>query len=153
MFDWFVAPLRCPACGAVSPPTSVTNMQTHLRDDADGSELPMGTDLDPLDVRRDDILSSAYQLVSEPVPGEPIRLLEIWRCPSCGRADNWALVTISGSRITAIEAVILDRAMLERAHFISDECFVLAAELSHLPTADLASGEISSVEVLRQRLP
>jgi len=152
MFDWFVAPLRCPACGAVSPPTSVTNMQTHLRDDANGSELAVDTELDTLDVRRDDILNSAYQLVSDPAPGEPIRLLEIWRCPSCGRGDNWAIITISGSRITEIEATTLDRATLEQAHFISDQCFVLAAELSGLPATDLSSGVVSCVEVLRQRL-
>ena len=104
MFDWFVAPLQCPACGAVSPPTSATNMVTHLRDDANGSELAVGSTFDALDLRTDDILSSSYQLVSAPASGEPIRLLDTWRCPSCGRSDNWALVTINGTRITAIEA-------------------------------------------------
>jgi hypothetical protein len=153
MYDWFVAALRCPACGAASPPTSATNMQTHLRDDADGSELAVGAELDPLDVRTDDILNSSYQLVSEPAPGEPIRLLEVWRCPTCGRGDNWALVTIDGTRITSIEAVVLDRTMLERAHFISDQCFILAAQLSEVPASDLASGAVSSVETLRAHLP
>lgn len=153
MFDWFVSSLRCPACGAVSPPTSVTNMQTHLRDDADGSELAVGATFDPLDLRVGDILSSGYQLVSEPATGDPIRLLEVWRCPSCGNGDNWALITITGTRITAIEAVTLDRAMLERAHFISDQCFVLAAQLSEVPAVDLSSGKVSCVEVLRERLP
>lgn len=153
MFDWFVAPLRCPACGAVSPPTSVTNMQTHLRDDANGSELAVGADLDALDVRTGDILSSGYQLVSEPTPSEAIHLLEVWQCPSCGRGDNWALIVIGGSKITAIEAVTLDRAMLERAHFISDQCFVLAAQLSDVSAADLSAGNVSCVKTLRERLP
>lgn len=153
MFDWFVAPLRCPACGAVSPSSSVTNMVTHVRDDANGSELTVGSEIDALDLRTDDILSSSYQLVSSPAPGEPIRLLDMWRCSSCGRSDNWALVTISGTRIAEIEAVILDRAMLERANFISDQCFILAAQLSDIPATDLISGNASSVEVLRSHLP
>jgi hypothetical protein len=91
--------------------------------------------------------------VSEPAPGEAIRLLEVWRCPTCGRGDNWALITITGTRITSIEAVVLDRAMLKRAHFISDQCFILAAQLSDVPAADLASGAVSSVETLRAHLP
>lgn len=153
MFDWFVASLQCPACGAVSSPTSATNMVTHVRDDANGSELSVGSELDALDLRTDDILSSSYQLVSAPAPGEPIRLLDMWRCPSCGRSDNWALVTISGNRITEIKAVILDRVMLERANFISDQCFILAAQLSDIPATDLISGNASSVDVLRRRLP
>ena len=153
MFDWFVAPLRCPKCGAVSPPTSVTNMQTHLRDDANGSELAVGACLDALDVRTSDILNSGYQLVSEPAPGEAIRLLEVWQCPSCGRGDNWALIIIGDNCITGIEAVTLDRAMLERAHFISEQCFVLAAQLSDVPVADLSAGSVSCVETLRERLP
>ena len=153
MFDWFVAPLHCPVCGTVSPPDSGTNMQTHLRDDAYGLELAVGAELDALDVRPEDILGSGYQLVAEPAPGEPIRLLEIWRCPSCGHGGNWALITISGTRITAIEAVVLDRAMLERSHFISDLCFILAAQLSEIPAIDLMTETTNSVEILRQRLP
>jgi hypothetical protein len=152
MFDWFVAPLRCPVCGAVSPASSVTNMQTHLRDDADGSELAIGAKFDPLDIRRDDILNSGYLLVSDPVPDVAIRLLETWKCPTSGH-ENWALITIVGDKISEIEAVILDRATLERANFISDQCFVLAAQLSDVSGADLAAGRVSSVELLRKLLP
>ena len=150
MFDWFVASLCCSACGTVSPPTSVTNMQTHLRDDANGCELAVGAQLDPLDVRRDDVLNSGYLLVSDPAPGEPVRLLEIWECPSCGRSDNWALITIGGSEITGIEAVTLDRATLDSANFISEVHADLLAEA--LRREEPATGE-SSVEILRQRLP
>lgn len=153
MYDWFVAALHCPACGSVSPPTSATNMQTHLRDDADGAELAVGAELDPLDVRTEGILRSSYQLVAAPAPGEPIRLLEVWRCPTCERDDNWALITIDGARIVSIDAVALDRATLERAHFISDQCFLLAAQLSDVPATGLASGAVSSVETLRAHLP
>lgn len=152
MFDWFVASLRCPVCGTVSPPTSATNMQTHLRDNADGSELAVGSELEALDVRTPDILNSGYQLVEQPRPGEPSRLLESWRCPTCGH-DNWAVVTIDGTRITGIEAVTLDRATLQRAHFISEQCDILAAQLSGIPAAELSAGVVNSVDVLRERLP
>lgn len=150
MFDWFVALLRCPACGTVSPPTSVTNMQTHLRDDADGSELGVGTQLDPLDLRRNDILNSGYMFVSDPVLGKTICLLETWECPFCGRGDNWARITISGTEITNIEAVTLNRTTLDAANFISKVQADLLAEASM--GEEPASGE-SSVEILRRRLP
>ena len=150
MFDWFVAPLHCPVCGTVSPPTSVTNMQSHLRDDANGSELAVGTQLDPLDVRRDDVLNSGYLLVSEPAPGEAICLLEIWECPSCKRADNWALITISGTKITGIEAVTLDRDTLDSANFISE---VYADLLAEALRREEPATSTSSVDILRQRLP
>ena len=133
MFDWFVAKLRCPQCGTISPATSATNMQTHLRDDADGSELGVGARLDPLDIRPDDILSSAYQLVAQPEPGQEIRLLKVWECPACGHADNWAMIAIRNApvaSIEAIDAVTLDRATLDRVHFISDSCALVAARIS-----------------------
>lgn len=150
MFDWFVASLRCPVCGTVSPNTSVTNMQTHLRDDANGSELAVGTLLDPLDVRRDDILNSGYLLVSDPVEGEAIHLLEVWECPSCGSADNWALITISGTEIIEIKEIALNRTALESANFISEVNADLLAEV--LKGEEPATNE-SSVDTLRRLLP
>jgi len=38
MYDYVVAALRCPNCNTVSAADSSTNMQTHIRDDAAGSE-------------------------------------------------------------------------------------------------------------------
>lgn len=156
MFDWFIAKLRCPECTEIGPATSATNMQTHLRDDADGSELGVGAPLDPLDIRPEDILGSGYQLVAQPEPGHPIHLLEGWECPACGRADNWAMIAIRDGEvpsIESIEAVTLDRVTLERAHFISDSCALLAARLSDVPVEDLMTGRVSCVEVLREHLP
>ena len=156
MFDWFVAKLRCPECGTISSATSATNMQTHLRDDADGSELGVNAHLDPLEVRPDDILSSGYQLVAQPEPGRAIRLLEVWGCPACRRSDNWAMITIRDAPVAlieAIEAVTLDRATLERAHFISDSWVLVAAQFTDAPPEDLFTGRVSCVEVLREHLP
>lgn len=152
MFDYFVAPLRCPQCSTASPADSSTNMQTHIRDDADGSELGVGARLDPLDVRVEDILNSGYQLVRRPDPGGRVVLLETWQCEACGRGDNWARIAISDGLVQSIEAVRLDREVLENANFISDQCEVLAAQLSGLPATEFATGAADCVEVLRQRL-
>ncbi len=162
MYDWFISRLRCDSCGATSPATSATNMQTHLRDDADGSELGVGAQLDPLDVRTGDILASGYQLVAQPAPGELIRLLEMWECPVCKKSDNWAMITLRGASvpstectpapsIESIDAVTLDRETLERAHFISDACEMVAARLAGLQFEDLTDG-VSCVELLREHL-
>lgn len=85
---------------------------------------------DPLDLCRDDVLNSGYLLVSDPAADEAIRLLEVWDCPFCGRGSNWALITVNGTEMTAIEAVALDRATLESANFISEvDADMLAATL------------------------
>ena len=154
--DWFVAGLRCPGCGTISPATSATSMQTHLRDHADSSELGVHARLDPRDVQADAILGSGYQLVARPEPGETFGLLEVWACPACGRTDNWAMIEICDAlvpSIAAIEAVTLDRATLERAHFISDSCVFVVARLTDVPVEELMSGRASCVEVLREHLP
>ena len=170
MYDWFISKLRCHSCVTTSPATSATNMQTHLRDDADGSELGVGAQLDPLDVRTGDILASGYQLVAQPEPGELIRLLEMWECPACNRSDNWAMITLRGASvpstatplqptesaptpsIESIDAVTLDLETLERAHFISDACEMFAARLAGLQLKDL-NDDVSCVELLREHLP
>lgn len=44
----------------MSPADASSNLQTHVRDDADGRELAVGFTLDPLEVRADDLASSGY---------------------------------------------------------------------------------------------
>lgn len=151
MYDYFVAALKCPNCAAVSPATSATNMQTHLRDDAHGIELGVGDQLDPRDLGDDDIADSGYLPVNRRDDAR-IRLLDQWQCPTCQR-ENWAQVTVDGSTISAIEAVTLDRATLMRAQFITESCFILAAQLSGIPADDLMTGKVSPVSVLLDRLP
>lgn len=153
MYDYFVAALRCPSCGRQTPADSSTNMQTHLRDDARGEELGLGSAIEPADLRPADILNSGYQLIREPIAGEPLRLLEMWTDPACGRGDLWALVTIDGTRLASIVAVSLNQATLASAHYISDNCVVVATAISGVPAADLVSGKVHCVDVLRMHLP
>jgi hypothetical protein len=152
MYDYFVAALRCPSCGLTVPPDSSTNMQTHIRDDASGVELGVGFEFDPREVQPESIQSSGYQLIRLPAATEPILLLETWEHAACGRGDLWAVIAIEGVRITSIEAVTLDRPTFERAHYISDNCFVLAARLSGIAASDLLVGKSGCVDVLREHL-
>ncbi|MEZ4399303.1 MAG: hypothetical protein R3B06_04745 [Kofleriaceae bacterium] len=128
-------------------------MQTYLRDDARGEDLGIGSVIDHADLRPADILNSGYQLVQEPQPGEPIRLLETWTDPSCGRGDLWALVTIVDGRVASIVAVPLDRMTLAQANYISDNCFIIAATLAGVRDTDLVTGKVSCVDALRAYLP
>lgn len=151
MYDYFVATLECPHCGAVSAADSSTNMQTHLRDDASGIEIGIGFHLAPLEVRDQDILSSGYLAAGPPSADGRTRLLETWRCPACGR-ENWGRVTLAGVEVVAIESVVLDHTTLENSQFISDGCYILASQLSGIPARDLMEGQVSPVSVLLQRL-
>ncbi len=151
MFDVFVAEMQCPSCGRVIPITANTAMQTHIRDDADGSGLKVGFVFDPPDLTTRSIVGSGYALVTEPPPGGPLRLLDVWCCPEC-QTEQWAIVTIDDGRITSIEPVGLTRSTLETANFISDTNAALAAgrfEDVNFPYTDGAT----SVAVLRRHLP
>lgn len=146
-FDFFFAPLRCPRCGAPAPDAEI---QTHIRNGvADGSALGVGFELDAVDLEIDHLLRAGYALVKEPSPGSPIRLLDVWTCSRC-QTEEWAVVEIADGKIRSIEAVMLDCATLESAHFISELNADLLAEA--LQGEEPASGA-SSVEILRQRLP
>jgi hypothetical protein len=86
--------------------------------------------------------------VSPPGPDGPIRLLDVWICPSCD-TEQWAVVEIADRRIRSIEALKLDRATLESANFISE---VHADLLAQALRGDEQTAGDSSVEILRQRL-
>lgn len=145
MLDWFVAPLRCPACGADSPNAGV---QTHIRNvSADGSALRIGFELDAVDLTSDSILGYCYLIVQEPDIGGPIRLLDVWSCSSC-HTDQWAMIEIVDRRVGAITAVILDRSTLRAAHFISDYADLLADSLR-----GGGDGDLDTIAVLKLRLP
>ncbi|HEU4734437.1 MAG TPA: hypothetical protein VFT22_41390 [Kofleriaceae bacterium] len=151
MYDYFVAALKCYHCGVVSTADSSTNMQTHLRDDSSGIEIGVGFRLAPLEVREQDIVSSGYLGTARASTDGRTRLLETWQCPTCGH-ENWGRVTLAGVDVVAIESVVLDRATLECAQFISDGCYALASKLSGIPARDLMEGKINPVHVLLERL-
>jgi rubredoxin len=144
MFDFFAGNLRCPICGAVSPADGTTNMQTKIRDQPKLEDLRVG-DVVPMDG-----VSGCYQRIKAPEEDEPVRLLECWECPSCGTARNWAEIVIHKGIITSIEAVPLDRAHLERSHFVSDDAIDEVQLRTDKPYAELFGRDL--VELLRQIL-
>lgn len=152
MFDYFIGALRCSSCGSTSRADSSTNMQTHLRDDADARELGVGFELDPLEVRPQDIAASGYLRVSPQPADGTFTLLETWECPTCGATDLWARIDVREGVITAITDVALDRQALDAAHFISDQCFLRASTLSEVAGRDLMDGTVDPVAVLREHL-
>ena len=153
MYDYFVAAMRCPVCREVSPADSSTNMQTHLRFGADGRELAAGFALKPVETEAEHIAASGYVRIACPPDQGSATLLETWECPTCGANDLWAVIEIRGGVIALIAGLDLDRKALDRAHFISDQCFLRAAQLSGLPSADLMNGKVDPVAVLREHLP
>ncbi len=152
MYDYFIAELRCPRCGTVSPTTAYTNMQTHLRGDADGSTLGVGYEFEPVDLTTKHILGAGYTLIARPSEGGPIRLLDVWNCPAC-ETEQWAMVEIANRRITRIEAVSMDRITFESANFISEvNAELLAAALMGISWAEFSERSLDSVIILRQHL-
>ena len=152
MYDVFIAELQCPHCARRIPITANTAMQTHLRCDADGSELGVGFVFDQPDLTTRSIVGAGYALVAEPAPGGPIRLLDVWICPECS-TEQWAMVTIADRRIERIAAVELTRATLEVANFISDTNAGLAAQRFSETGGAEAAGGATSIDVLRRHLP
>lgn len=153
MFDYFIAELRCPRCGTISPSTANTSRQTHIRGGtAYGSELAVGYSFDPVYLETEHILGAGYALIARPAAMGPIRLLDVWICPAC-ETEQWAVVEIAGGRIERIEAVPINRATLEAANFISDvNADLLAAALMDVSPIELTERKLNSVEILRQRL-
>lgn len=152
MYDYFVAALRCLHCGTVSAATAATNMQTYIRGDRDGSELPVGYSFEPVDLTTRHLLGADYALIAPPPTEGTVRLLDVWTCPAC-ETEQWAAVEIVGGRIERIEAVPMNRAIFEAANFISDvNAELLAAALMDISPAEFAERKVSSVEILRQRL-
>lgn len=146
MFDVFVAPLHCPACDT---DTRNAEIQTYIRGaSADGSGLPVGFELDAVDLTTESILGDGYLLIQEPNVGGPIRLLDVWSCPSC-RTEPWAAIEIVDRRVREIVAVPLDRRTLVASHFISEtNANILADSLRNE-----IDGDLDTITVLKLRLP
>jgi len=148
MYDYFVAAMRCAGCGAASPADSSTDLQTHIRYDARGIEIPVGFQLHARDATDRRIEGSGYLPIGHGRAEGRSRLLDTWSCPTCEH-ENWACVTIVGTAVVAIEGVTLDRATLESAQFITESCFIAAAQVSGLPSQEITD----PVSVLLERLP
>ena len=144
--DLFVAELRCPRCGHVSAADDATNMTTKIRDEPELAWLGVGSalEIDPATVP-----DAGYYLVQP--SGDTIRILQIWSCPSCDFYPNWAEIVVRDGRIESITAVPLDRETLDRANFIDEDVYSVAAALSGRTGLDVARNE-DVVAFLRQLL-
>lgn len=152
MYDYFDAPLRCPRCSHLSTPDELTNMQTKIREDADGTELRVGFRFDKADLQTRRILESSYALVKDPDPATVVQLLNVWSCPSC-ETEQWARIEIVDGLLAKIEAVVMSKEILNEANFISEvDGELLAATLLDIPVWEVNERKLDPVEVLRQRL-
>jgi hypothetical protein len=111
-FDYFAGELACPVCGAVTP----VAIQTGIQYEPQGAYLRVG---DRLVMGESGAAEADYLTLRMPDPHEEVRLLHFWQCDNCA-AENWAEVTLDGDRLAGIAAAPLDRAALDRTHFISD---------------------------------
>lgn len=146
-YDYFVGRLACPHCGKVSAPDSSTNMQTYIRDESQLAFLGEGAavDVSPANMR-----DSSYYVVREPQPGEVVKILQTWECPSCGKPSNWAVVSVKNGRIQGVAAVPLNRQTFERAHYISLDADGVAADVSGRPVTEIVGEDV--VAILREHL-
>ena len=112
----------------------------------------MGYRLDAIDAQDDHIRAAGYLPIDGPRVDRKTRLLEQWECPTCGH-ENWSSVTIDQDTIVTIESIILDRVTLARAQFITENCYLLAAQLSGIAAADLMTRSVNPVAVLLEHLP
>jgi hypothetical protein len=148
-YDYFVAELKCPACGTVSAADDSTGMQTYIREHPNAEFLRVGS---PLHVDAEAIERNAvdgYLKVRTPAPGEPIRILHPWTCPVCG-TYNWAQIEIRDGVIARIVSVPLNRETLEHSHLISNEADFVAASLANLTAHEIVGKD--TVQILRERL-
>ena len=115
-FDYIVARLSCPECGAVTEADTATDLQTHLQASPQGEYLAVG---DEIDLRDDGPAGAGYVPIRDPGPDEPLRVVESWGCPVCDEPYNWAEVTIEGGYIRSVETVELSAEMLDRVHYLT----------------------------------
>ena len=112
---YFVAPMRCPECGGVSPADTTTSMSNQLSAEPAGEVLRVGDRADFVEAD----FESTFLPLRKPAAGEPIHVLHEWWCPSCGK-QNWAEVVFDKGVVDSITAVPFDREAVARAHYIGE---------------------------------
>lgn len=103
-------------------------------------------------MREDRIQQQGYLAIGRERPDDRTRLIDQWQCPMC-KHENWARIALDAGRVAAIDAVTLDRETLAGAQFITENCFILAGQLSGISGTDLTTGAVSPVSVLLDHLP
>lgn len=124
-FDYFAAELPCPVCGEAIP----VAMRTEIQYDPHGAYLRVG---DRLVMGESGAAEADYLALRSPDSSAESRLLQYWECSNCG-AENWAEVTLASHLVAGIEAVPLDFATLDRAHFISETLRFVYDEITGVP--------------------
>jgi hypothetical protein len=123
MFDTIIVTLPC------GGEPHVGEIQTRIRGSAaDDSTLSVGYSFESGKLTRENLERNGYVQVNAVPPGAPIRLLDLWSCIDC-RSERWVLWEIADGELRSVEPVELDRATLDRAHYVNQ----LNAELSGLP--------------------
>ncbi|HLP87925.1 MAG TPA: hypothetical protein VK184_04875 [Nostocaceae cyanobacterium] len=145
--DYFVASLQCPVCGAVSEADESTNMQTHIQKNPELAYLGVGH---TLEFEPKFMENCGYLTIQPSQPDQEIRILQTWECSSCGDPYNWAEVVVLNNVIKEIVAVEINRTVFEQAHYISDECLSIAADLTGRSCSDVIQDDL--VKILRERL-
>jgi hypothetical protein len=144
--DYFVAEMQCPHCQAISPADNSTNMVTYIRQEPQLDYLNVG---DNLIIETEAMPERGYLTIRRPESGEPIKILQLWECPSCGRL-NWAEICVDNGTIESITAVPLNQKNLENSHFIHYEAKGVAAALTDQAFAEVADEEV--VTILKEHL-
>jgi hypothetical protein len=145
LYDWFAAPLRCPACRAVSPPDGSTNAQTKLHPSPRQNYLEVGA---ALSVTVESADAAGYAALHPERPlADPVRILQTWECGSCGAYPQWLEVTVARGRIAAIKAVKLTHEHLAQADFIDGEDRAFLPEVPTPPNKPFLTRALSSGEV------
>ncbi len=155
-FDFIVARLACPRCGAYPEGegrAGMVVMQASVREEPDCADLGIG---DAISLKATEE-SGSYLTVRNPVSNEPVRLLIEWYCPkACFPEVIWAQVTVVNEVITKIESLLLSRRVLREVNFIDDYDMVvdLAVSWTNRPRDDLrALPTAEFMQVLMQALP
>ena len=143
---YFVAPLRCRNCGTVSAADETTLMESSLRHRDESALIRVGDYVDP------QLLERRYLTIRAPKSGEPIRLLEMWTCPTCGFV-NWGQVDLRDGLVERIESVTLDAARLQDFHYVTLSAGDELEARYGPPASDDGVLRPESVERLLQVLP
>jgi hypothetical protein len=122
-YSYFVADLHCPGCGSTTGASVTTKVESEP-----GTVIRVG---DRLEVTVTDMELSHYK-VRDPAPGEPLRILEPWSCPNCGRPE-WVEVVVADGAVTSIEVAPFDVATLDRVHFVAGELYDFYQEVTGEP--------------------
>jgi hypothetical protein len=139
MFDLFVGSLKCPICNLISE----ENIQTKIRENPDWSYFHVGDSLEVISALAN---AGDYSTLQSPLVDQEIHLLDVWDCPN-GHVYNWVQIAVKGGIIQNLSAVPKSREILEKDHFINEECiWGLASDAGYIQK-DPVSGSLTIADL------